>query len=196
MGTKNYATVALVIVGVAGALAYAGCSSDETEATPGADAGSTDSSLDTNSGPTPTLTITSPAENATIVITDDPDVPVAYTVTNFTVKKPGTCAAGEAHCGHVEIKVDGDACNNKEPGEEGPFNHSNEENPIPGGLDYCEGGLAAINGPHTFVLRLVNDNNTPVAGAASATLHITAKFELDAGTDAAKDAPADAPDGG
>jgi hypothetical protein len=200
-------------LGVAGVLAA--CSGDDTTAAPKtSDAGADTTAPPVDSGggdtapvgPAPTIKITSPADQAAIIITDDPDVQIAFTVTNFTLMDPGSCGATK-NCGHVQILVDGPACNdNSEDSGTKAFNAEGSTSPIGAGLDYCPGGVNGIPGPHAIVAELHNDDESPVKNAAGATIsdiiNITATVVTDAGpdaptdADAGTDAPADAPSDG
>lgn len=105
--------------------------------------------------PPPTITITSPAPDAHVAATGD--LPVTFAVGNFTLREPGACNGAPA-CGHVEIFVDGAACNR--PGL--PFNGRASELTATAKLSACP----SIIGNHTISLRLHHDDYTPVTDAA------------------------------
>ncbi len=86
----------MTLVGMASALAAAGmaCGSSSPATTA-----------------TPTVLITSPVTGASIMYDENnTDVDVSFTTTNITLKDPGTSGA-TANCGHVELFVDGNTCN-------------------------------------------------------------------------------------
>jgi hypothetical protein len=126
-------------------------------------------------GPDPTIKITDPADKATVTITEDPDVPIGFTVTNFTLKEApsradagaatvlATCA-GAADCGHVHIAVDGHSCDDHEDGETNTFNHESATSPIFAGLDYCTDAVTGIPKEKAYpvVLTLYRDDETQV----------------------------------
>jgi hypothetical protein len=93
----------------------------------------------------------------------DPDVPVAFAVTGFTLKDPGMCA-GAAGCGHVHVLVDGTGCN--DVGSHSPYNAAGAASPINAGLDYCP----SIGGMHTIKLELHNDDHSAFKDATGATI--------------------------
>jgi hypothetical protein len=112
----------------------------------------------------PSIKIDAPAEGASLGPTatypDYPDVPVKFTVKNFTLMAPGsnmpagTCAAGV--CGHVHLLVDGTACN--DTASHVPYNAAGAASPINAGLDYCP----KIDGAHVISLELHNDDHSAV----------------------------------
>ncbi|HEY3357655.1 MAG TPA: plastocyanin/azurin family copper-binding protein [Polyangia bacterium] len=119
----------------------------------------------------PSITITSPANNAAVSAdANNPDVPINFTVKNFTLQDIGTCA-GAPLCGHVEVFVDGTACN--DPSGK-PYNNAGSSSPITAGLDYCP----TIAGAHKISLELHNDDLTAVKDATGAviasTINVTA----------------------
>jgi len=115
---------------------------------------------------------------------DYPDVPVSFTVTNFTLKAPQSANCTGDNCGHVHLIVDNASCN--DPATPTLYNAAGFMSPINAGLDYCKGGVA---GSHTIILELHRNDHTPVKGAdgkvISDSVQITA-LEEDGG--APKDA--------
>jgi hypothetical protein len=107
-----------------------------------------------------TITITSPANNATVTAdANSPDVNISFTVANFTLKAPGSCK-GMSNCGHVHLTVDGTACN--DPSAPGAYNNDGFASPISVGLDYC----AAISGTHVVEAQLHNDDHSTYSDPA------------------------------
>jgi hypothetical protein len=108
-------------------------------------------------GPTasPGININGPEWGATVMIGADNLIPVSFTVSNFMLALPGTCA-GAAGCGHVHLKVDGAACNNVAAGK--PYNAAGYASPITADLSFCP----AAEGQHDISLELHHDDHTPV----------------------------------
>ena len=109
--------------------------------------------------PLPTITITSPAPNASITTAADGDrtVHVGFQVTDLTLRSPGTCLAGDEPCGHVRVQVDGDACNTAG----GAFNSVAASSPAQAALGRC----TTADGSHTVTLVVHRDDGTPWADA-------------------------------
>ncbi|HVU03288.1 MAG TPA: hypothetical protein VHE30_16120 [Polyangiaceae bacterium] len=143
---KSGASLCAIGVVALGSLAVACSSSDDKSTTDPA-----------TTGPV-TLKMTDPADGETVgpsaEYPDYPDVPIAFTVTGFTLKAPGTCA-GADKCGHVHLLVDGTACN--DVASKAPYNNAGAKSPINAGLDYCP----KIDGEHTVTLELHNDDHSP-----------------------------------
>jgi hypothetical protein len=130
--------------------------------------GSTPTNVKSGNG---TIQITAPADNATVAATAaNPGFDVAFTVSGFTLKTPGTCG-GIASCGHVHITVDGTACNN--PAAPGPYNNDGNASPIAASLDLCP----QLSGAHVVVAELHNDDHSTYTDAnnkpVTSTVHIT-----------------------
>ena len=106
-------TLGLKLSVLALAMAPVACSSSSSP--PGGTAGDGGSGA---TAPTPSITVTSPAPNATVTVTAvtgppaEAVVPIAFTVTNFTLMMPGTCPGGDSDtgCGHIHLTIDGAAC--------------------------------------------------------------------------------------
>jgi hypothetical protein len=131
--------------------------------------GTTDTSFKSGNG---TIQITSPANNASVNATAAaPDVDVAFTVSNFTLRDPALKSCGTMPgCGHVHIVVDGTACNDKDA--EGPYNATGFASPIGAGLDYCP----TLSGTHVVTAELHNDDHsiyTATGGTAVVSNSIT-----------------------
>lgn len=129
--------------------------------------------------PTPTLAITSPTAG-TAVAAEAFDV--AFTVTNFTLKAPGTCA-GATSCGHVHLLVDGAACNAAGV----PYNAAGAASPVQADLGLC----ATTAGAHTVTLELHHDDHSPVLdGANVVAAHVAVTFAAATGPAIAITSPA------
>jgi hypothetical protein len=141
----------------------------------GSDGGSPSDAAPVDDGPTgpASITITSPTDGAKLTFNGEPNVPVAFTVTQFHLLDPSQCGAQKL-CGTVWIKVDGDNCN--EPiGNTPPRNAEGTASPIVAHLEYCFNGNA---GAHTIDAELHDSNGVLVMDSASkparSTVHITA----------------------
>lgn len=127
------------------AVALAGC----------AEVGTAEPPTPRQAGEAPVLTITSPAPGASVsLLADAPrTLPVAFTLTGFTLRDPGTCLASEAPCGHVLVHVDGDACN----ADGADFNAAGDRSPIGAAMVHCPDST----GDHSVRLSLASDDRTP-----------------------------------
>jgi len=110
------------------------------------------------SGP-PGIVLAYPFDGGTVALGTDSNqsVPVAFTVSNFTLKAPGTCS-GASGCGHVHVQVDGNACN--APGQ--PYNNAGAASPINALMALC----STPTGVHTLQASLHNDDHSPVLDSA------------------------------
>lgn len=105
---------------------------------------------DTPTELTPTLKITSPAQNGSVNLpggSGPQGVPVDF-VTNWLLKAPGQCGS-EEHCGHIDVLVDSTSCN--APGK--PFNAQAIVSPAQADLGLCQ----MAKGLHTISLELHDD---------------------------------------
>jgi hypothetical protein len=116
----------------------------------------------TDAGPPAVLRITSPAPGSRVVLSQDADrtTPIGFTVQNLNVAPQGQCG-GTATCAHVEVFIDGNACN-------------------AGGRDNAEGGSSPVKaklakcsmpaGMHTIRLELHYDDYEAVVDASNQTV--------------------------
>jgi plastocyanin len=113
----------------------------------------------------PTLTINAPANGDSVGYdANSTDVNVTFTVTNVTLKDPGTCGA-TPHCGHVELFIDGMNCNDhSDPTKPHPYNTAASMSPTTAGLDYCP-NFPAVDGQHVLRAELHNDDLSPLLGS-------------------------------
>jgi len=153
------------------------------------------SSTPASDGGAPSVTIVSPATGAIISTATPPDVPVMFTVTNFTFDVPVTGCGGVSsdNCGHIHLLIDGTACNatasdpdgaapynNAYPntGDTGPFTanpatviaHLMQLANGPGSLGYCP----MTTGSHTMEVSLHRTDHSAVTNNAKSTITITA----------------------
>jgi hypothetical protein len=176
---------AYLLVGALAAVTVAACSSSS-------DSGSNNNpETGGETGGTPSIKITKPANNTTMAITDltdGTDLDVSYTVTNFDLKAPGTCGTEKA-CGHIHVYVNGDACNATGL----PANAEDITNPITAGIDYCKTGVVAGN--YVVKLELHDDTHALVKDSTgngiSDQINVMLTGGADAGGDSATDATGD-----
>jgi len=141
---------------------------------------SSDTAKTGSKGPDPTVTITEPADKATVTITDDPDVQVGFAVTNFDLKDLGKCA-GASGCGHVQVSVDGHNCDDHSNGAVHPYNAETATSPVGAGLDYCTDAVMGVPVEKTYpvVVGLYDDNEAAVMDSSgkpvSASIEINVK---------------------
>jgi hypothetical protein len=140
---------------------------------------SSDSAKTPTNGPEPAVSITEPADKATVIITDDPDVPVAFTVTNFTLKEPGKCAGASA-CGHVHVLVDGHSCDDHENGEVHSFNAESATSPVGAGLDYCTDAVMGVPVEKSYpvVVSLYGDDEAEVKDSSGKAVSDSIEFSV------------------
>lgn len=120
-----------------------------------------------NSG-VPSIAITSPTAGQTVTLGMDVNksLPIAFTTQNFTLAAPGTSSCG-AGCGHVNILIDGTACNAMGKA----YNATGSASPLSALFGLC----ASAAGVHTVTLELHNNDDTLVAGASAAMVNVTAQ---------------------
>jgi hypothetical protein len=160
-------TLCLRLSVLALAMGPVACSSSSSSGGTAGDGGSG------GTAPTPSITITSPAAGATVMVTAltgppaQAVVPIAFTVANFTLMAPGTCPGGDMDtgCGHIHLTVDGTACTPSGA----PYNNATPAtasadgagaSPVNALLNLCP----MINGSHTVNLSLHNDTHAPLDG--------------------------------
>jgi hypothetical protein len=87
----------------------------------------------------------------------DEDIPVAFALTNFTLKPPGACGSVSSSCGHIHVLIDGAmSCGGP------PYNNDDETgSPATAIVSKC----GTVNGPHTITLELHADDHSSVDGA-------------------------------
>ena len=126
---------------------------------------------------------TSPVEGQTYSTTK---ISVAYVVSNFELKPPGTGAScAKDVCGHVHVNVDGNDCNQSATI---PYNNAGNTSPLDIDLTLCKGG---VNGTHSVVVSLHNDDHSAVTvnNVAVESAPVNFKYAAgDAGTGDAGDA--------
>jgi hypothetical protein len=104
-------------------------------------------------GGSPSITITSPQNQAVVTLGTDAmrSVPVAFTVNNFTLMAAGTCA-GAPNCGHVHLNVDATACNVATA----PYNNHAISSPVNAQFGLCMNPA----GVHQINVSLHNDDHS------------------------------------
>jgi hypothetical protein len=105
------------------------------------------------------ITITAPTPGASVSLGTSMTVPVAFTVSNFTLMTPGSCGA-MANCGHLHLLVDGTTCN----AGGNPYNTSGAASPLTANLSLCPAMMRV--GPHTVTLQLRDDSHGAVMAGA------------------------------
>jgi hypothetical protein len=125
-----------------------------------ASCGSSGSAVAPSDAAAPTIQITSPADNGSVSIVSSTDVPVVFTVTDFTLDAPPTGCGGvnSDNCGHVHVFVDGMACDAPSTATATAF------------LGFC----ATAAGMHTIKLELHRNDHSAVTGTPSSSITITA----------------------
>ncbi len=103
----------------------------------------------------PTLAIVDPPNGATLQTGPDSDRPVmlSFETSGVQLRAPGTCLASDGPCGHVQILVDGPACN----ADGSPFNSIAVSSPARASLARCPEAA----GTHTVTLSLAHDDRSP-----------------------------------
>jgi hypothetical protein len=129
-----------------------------------------------NGGSSPSISITMPVASATVaVIKPNDNVPVSFTVQNFTLVAPGTasCANTSDNCGHIHVLVDGPACTP----EGAPYNNDGIASPVNAILSTCP----TVNGMHTVTLELHHNDHSPVLDASMNTISTQVAFTATGG---------------
>jgi hypothetical protein len=121
----------------------------------------------------PTITISSPANGATVAATagTHKTVPISFTVTNFTLMPAGSCA-GAAGCGHIHEFTDGTTC---APAGQG-YNNQFAASPGNVWLDLCP----TVDASHTTKLELHNDDHSLYTCGGSCPNGITQQVQYTA----------------
>jgi hypothetical protein len=103
-------------------------------------------------GITPSVSISSPANNSTVNLPVDKQVSLNFS-TNYTLKSPGTCQ-GAANCGSIYLLVDSTNCNLPTLA----YNSLVVASPANADMSKC----AMPTGMHTITLELHHDDGTVV----------------------------------
>jgi hypothetical protein len=103
-------------------------------------------------GITPSIDISSPANNSTVNLPLNKQVSVNFT-TNYTLKSPGTCQ-GQANCGSIYLLIDSTNCNLPTL----PYNSLVVSSPAEADFSKC----AMPTGQHTITLELHHDDGSVV----------------------------------
>jgi hypothetical protein len=94
----------------------------------------------------------------------DGRVTIAFDVTNFELRPPGSCG-DTPRCGHAHLTIDGDACNLAGS----PYNAATALPSVDADLTRCP----VVAGPHTFRIELRGDDHSPLSPPVSATVATT-----------------------
>ena len=107
------------------------------------------------------LQIVTPESAANIKLGTDMDrsVDVKVRVQGFTLRKPGQCQRMAA-CGHIRVKIDGDACNDGQ----NPYNNLAWTTGMQAHFRFC----ISPTGPHSIEVALYDDDNQPVPSEGTA----------------------------
>ena len=103
-------------------------------------------------GIVPSVTITSPTENAAVNLATANKVAINFN-TNYTLKAPGTCA-GIENCGHVYVLIDNTSCNPVGS----PYNTLASSSPTTADFGKC----MMASGQHTITVELRHDDGSVV----------------------------------
>ncbi len=178
---------AACVMWLVGCSSSSGSATDAGGAPPGSDGGAesgVDGGGDATITPPPgpaSITITSPADGASLTFNGEVTPAVAFTATGFTLRDPALCASA-ADCGDVWLNIDGADCN-ESIGAVYPRNSEGFTSPIAAPLSFCFRGS---DGPHTVVASLhdrtgkayQDSSGKPVV---SATIHFTVVSVADDG---------------
>jgi hypothetical protein len=137
------------------------------------------SSTPASDGGAQTVAIVSPLANASISTATSTDVPVMFTVTNFTLDVPQTGCGGVASdtCGHVHLLIDGTACNGLNLPYNNAFPNTGDTPPFTASPATVVAHLALCpmtTGTHTMVVSLHRTDHSAITNNASSTVTITA----------------------
>ena len=137
---KRLTTSLFAIAG--GALMAAGCGGSETTSV------------------APTISIVSPANNASATLGTDAQLSlsVMFATTNFLLMPINSNGCGVG-CGHVDLLIDGSACNTSPMG----FNNEGAASPIDAHFASC----AAPAGNHMLTVELHNNDGTPLRDSSN-----------------------------
>lgn len=149
------------------------CGSSSTNSGDGG-GGSSGGGDDSGSGGLPTVSISSPAMGDMVTLMPPTDaVPIAFSVTNFTLMAPGSCGT-MANCGHLHVLVDGPACTP----DGAPYdNAATGPSPTSAILSTCP----MANGSHTVTLEVHHDDHSPFNGANGMVISASVTFTASGG---------------
>ena len=103
-------------------------------------------------GITPSVAISSPANNSSVTLSLDRKAAINYT-TNYTIKAPGTCGDVE-NCGHIYLLIDNTSCNTPTLA----YNTLVTASPVDADFSKC----TTATGMHTVTLELHHDDGSTV----------------------------------
>ena len=123
-----------------------------------------------------TIAITSPQSGSSVALGADAQrsVPVAFTLTNFTLKPAGTCA-GMANCGHIHLVIDSAAspCNSSQGAAASDRYNVQINSGTSGNAQFATCGSGAA-GTHSITLELADDSHNLLKAGSGNTIASTA----------------------
>jgi hypothetical protein len=118
------------------------------------------SSSGSEGGALPTIKIATPATGSSVAVVKngaEEDIPVTFTLTNFTLMAAGSCGSISTTCGHIHLLID-DATSCGAP----PYNVAIESGTSGNAVvSKC----STVNGAHKIILELHDDQHNPINGA-------------------------------
>ncbi len=117
----------------------------------------------------PQVRITTPANNATVMVGTDGMLPISFTVFDVTLMPPGTCPAGATDCGHVVLSLDLGTASGECQRDGANYQATGGSSPIAADLTAC----SMVPGIHNVELALENDANPPVTVGSGDVVFLT-----------------------
>jgi hypothetical protein len=111
-------------------------------------------------------------DNGTVIVLPDNKLDVFFNVDGYVLEMAGTCPDGQINCGHLHLKIDGDACNNVAAGK--AYNVSGFQSPLVADLSLCPAPTRI--GMHTAVLWLENNVHQAVLDVRGLPVSAAAGF--------------------
>lgn len=122
-----------------------------------------------------TIAIASPHSGASVALGTDAarSVPVAFTVTYFTLAPAGTCA-GMANCGHIHLVIDSASspCNNSQGASSSDKYNVQITSGTSGNAQFATCGTGAA-GTHSITLELADDSHNLLKDGSGNTIEST-----------------------
>ena len=126
----------------------------------------------------PAIAIVTPTGSGTSTLgTDDQlKLPVTFTTTNFLLMTAESLGCGVG-CGHVELLIDGTACNSS------PLSYNNEGAASP--INALFSSCATATGSHVLTVELHNHDHSPLLNSAGKTVAASVTIKTVTGNDGA-----------